>query len=322
MSKDFFGKINIQNPPKPRPQEYYVRLKDETSNPEYTVLNWEFTVDKREDSFGIAEGSSPKFNFRKAFLPEEGHYWVSRDFAGQELRIVANLANEGNWIKAFLEGRDIHQATADAVWGDDSHKPGYRNAAKTLNFALLYGMSAESLSNKLDVSVDEAKDYTKSWFKGLSNIQKVMNRWSALALRNGEISNMYGRKRRTKQYINKFGKLTPRGHRATHNFPVQSMGAEIVKLAIIKIYNTILTNEKYKNKVLFMNTIHDEINFSIDPSCLNEAVKEIGDAMLHIMPNMPVPIITELDIGNNMGMLWKFEQDEKTLELKPIYKNI
>ena len=125
MSKDFFGKINIQNPPRPHFQLYYIRLKDETSNPEYTVLDWEFTIDKREDSFGIAEGKSPDYNFRKAFLPEEGHYWVSQDFSGQELRIVANLANEASRIRAFLEGKDIHQATAEAIWGEENFNSNY-----------------------------------------------------------------------------------------------------------------------------------------------------------------------------------------------------
>lgn len=320
--KDFFGKINMQNPPRPNSQMYYIRLKDNTSIPEYTVLDWEFTIDKRPDSFGLVEGNSPKYNFRKAFLPEEDHYWVSQDFSGQELRIVANLANEKNWIDAFLEGRDIHQATAEAIWGKENYNQDYRKAAKTLNFGLLYGMTAESLASKLGVSVDEAKEYVDGWFSGLQNIQKTMDRWSALALRNGEITNLYGRKRRMTQFISRWGKLLPKGHRRAHNFPVQSMGAEIVKLAIIKIYNDVITNPEFKDKVIFMNTIHDEVNTSICKDCLEESIAAISKSMYHSIPGKPVPILTELEIGNNMGLLWPFKQDPETLKLEPIWEEL
>lgn len=322
MSKDFFGKINIQNAPRAPLQLWYIRKRTLNSNPEFSVLDWEFTLDLKEDSFGTIEGTSPYLNFRKAFLPEDGHYWVSRDFSGQELRIMSNLANEKKWIDAFLHDRDIHQATAEAIWGKENFNSSRRNAAKTLNFGLLYGMSSITLADRLKVSKDEAEATIEGFFKGLPNIKKALNHWVALAERNQEITNLYGRKRRMKQYIRQNGKISTHGKNAAYNFPVQSLGAEIIKLAIIRVYNDILINEKYKDKVIFMNTIHDEINFSIDKDILKEAIYDIGIAMEHTIPGRPVPIIAGLEIGTSMGITWPFIQDLATKELIPEYKKL
>lgn len=318
--KDSFTlEFNIQNITKPHSKMYYVRYADETSDPLFTVLDWEFTFDQRPDSIGIAEGIDPELNFRRAFLPEEGHLWVSRDFSGQELRIMANLANEPAWIKAFLNGEDIHEATAKAVWGEENYDKDKRKAAKALNFGLLYGMTAVTLAQRLKVTEAEAQKYIDDFFKGLPNILAAQERYALQAQENKELANPYGRKRRMSNFITSYGRITNKGKRRSYNYPIQSMGAEIIKLALIKIYKNILTNPKYEGKVFFMNTIHDEVNLSIDKSVLEEAVKDLGDAMYHRIPGKPVPIITGLEIGNNMGLTWKFKQDLETLKITPEY---
>jgi DNA polymerase I-like protein with 3'-5' exonuclease and polymerase domains len=119
-------------------------------------------------------------------------------------------------------------------------------------------------------------------------------------------------------YIN-FGNLYGAGQRKSYNHPIQSMGAEITKLALIKIYNGIIANEKYKDKVYFMNTIHDEINFSVQDDLIEEIAYESGRLMLHEIPGKPVPISTGLEIGRSMGLTWKFNQDPVTKELTPEY---
>ena len=317
--KSFFIEMNMQNPPKPSSMNWYVRKADEHSIAEYTVYGYEFTVDQREDTFGITEGFSPDLNFRKAFLPEEGHYWLSRDFSGQELRIMANLSREQTWIKAFLDNDDIHKATAVAIWGEENYNKEMRRAAKAINFGLLYGTGAASLSEQLNVSKEEAQSYIDTFFKKLPNIKNFMTRCETEAKNTQTISNIYGRKRRMKSYINGYGELLNSGKRKSYNFPIQSMGAEITKLALIKIYNKLINNNKYKGFVYFMNTIHDEINLSVHKDYIKEAAYDMGLLMMHTMPNMPVPIITGLEIGHNMGLTWKFKQDEKTLELIPEY---
>lgn len=320
--KDFFIEMNMQSAPKPKSMNWYIRLADATSIPKHTIEQWEYTVDKRSDSFGIAEGFSPLLNFRCAFLPEEGHYWLSRDFSGQELRILANLANEPVWINTFLTGGDPHEATAKAIWGEEKYSKEMRKAAKAINFGLVYGKTSQSLARDISVTEKEAEEYVNTFFEKLPNIKKFLDRCAIVGAQNKETSNIYGRKRRLKTYINPWGKLSSFGRRKSFNFPVQSMGAEITKLALIKIYNNILNNPKYKDtgQVHFISTIHDEINMSIQFDKIKELTKLVGDSMLHVMPGYPVPITTGIEIGHSMGLTWKFEQDDETLELKPVYK--
>lgn len=277
-------------------------------------------MEPRSDSFGTIEGKHPDQNFRRVFLPEEGHYWVSRDFSGQELRILANLSGEPTWIDAFLHGKDIHKATAVTVWGEENYTSDKRRAAKTLNFGLIYGVAAPTLSKQLNVPVDEAQSYIDAFFKGLPAIQNTLNAFAKYAQENGEIVNIYGRKRRMKNFITPWGNINNAGKRRSYNFPVQSLGAEITKLALIKIYERILTNDDYKDKVFFMNTIHDEINLSVSEDYLEKVVFEMGKCMFHMLPNKPVPIISGLEIGTSMGLLWAFNQDQETLKLVPDYK--
>lgn len=316
--KSFFIQMNMQNPPKPKAMDWYVRKADASSIEEYTVESYEFTKEKREDSIGEVEGFNPSLNFRMAFLPEEGHYWISRDFSGQELRIMANISGEPTWINAFLNNQDLHKETAITLWND----PGKRKAAKAINFGLLYGKTAKGLASDLNITEEEAQSYIDRFFEKLPAIKAYIDR----AIRNAENTkdtvNFYGRRRRMLSFVNAYGKISSAGKRRISNFPVQSIGADITKLALIKIHDNILENPKYKGKVFFMNTIHDEINLSAHKSIVKEIANLQGKMMEHIMPGKPVPIITELEIGNSMGLCWKFTQDEKTLELTPKFSKI
>ncbi len=316
----YLAPLNIQNPPKPKMQTWWIRLADETSNPEFTVGKWEFTLDQRSDSLGYNdEGFSVEENFRKAFLPEKGHYVVSRDFSGQELRILANMSGEPKWVEAFLNNEDIHKQTAIMIFGEENYSREKRNIAKTINFGLVYGMSEFALASKAKTSVEEAKSYIDQFFTSFKWIDRYLKQQGLLAGQNGELANYYGRKRRFHRDIDTFKGLSNAGRRRAQNFPIQSMGADIIKLSLIKLYYNILMNPKYKGKVIFMSTIHDEINLSVDGSILEEVAFELGELMYHEIPDKPVPITTDLSIGTSMGIIWEFEQDEKTLELTPVY---
>jgi DNA polymerase I len=320
-SKSFFIDMNMQNPPKPKSKMWFVRKADESSNELHTVCGYEFTEESREDSFGKAEGFSRDFNFRMAFLPEVGHYWLSRDFAGQELKIMANLSKEPSWIKAFIDGEDIHKTTAITIWGEENYNNDMRKRAKAVNFGLLYGIGPQGLASSLSVSEEEAQEIIEQFFDKLPGIARFLKRCEIEATENKEISNPYGRKRRMHNFISRYnGSLTPAGKRRSYNFPIQSTGAEITKLALLRVYNDVLTVPKYIEKVIFTNTIHDEINFSVQKDMIEDAAWDIGQAMNQTIPGMPIPIVTGLEIGNSMGLTWKFEQDQNTKELKPVYE--
>lgn len=320
--KSYFIDMNIQNPPKPDPAIWYVRKADEDSVPEHTVEGWEFTLDIRDDSIGETEGFSPEFNFRMCFLPKEGHYWVSRDFAGQELRILANLAMEKTWIDTFLTGGDPHRATAEAVWGKENYDNKKRKQAKAINFGLVYGSTEYGIADALGITKEEAKGYIDEYFKKLPAIKRYLEKCERDGASNKEIANPYGRKRRLKTHIDSYGRLRPRGARIAYNQPVQSMGAEVTKLAMIKVHEKIVKPNKYGEDFYFLNTVHDEINTSIAFGIVKEAVYDLGRAMEHKIPGKPVPITTDIEIGHSMGLLWKFKQDPETLELTPDYEPI
>jgi DNA polymerase-1 len=244
---------------------------------------------------------------------------VSRDFSGQELRIMANLSGEKTWIDAFLNNEDIHAATAVALWGEENYNKDARKKAKTINFALLYGTGPASLGEQLGITKIEAIKLIDTFFKKLKDINSYLEECRSIAVDTKEISNPYGRKRRLKSYFNSDGVFLNSGKRKSFNFPIQSMGAEITKLALISIYKGLITNENYKDKVYFMNTIHDEINLSVRKDIVNEVAFKMGELMEHRIRDLPVPIITGLELGNSMGLTWKFNQDKTTLELTPEY---
>jgi DNA polymerase-1 len=153
----------------------------------------------------------------------------------------------------------------------------------------------------------------------MPNIKRFLDSCERKAAKNKEIGNIYGRKRRLKSYITPWGNITNSGARKSYNHPIQSFGAEVIKLALIRVYKKILTKEEYKGLVYFMSTIHDEINFSVDKKHVKKISYDLGKAMEHKMRGYPVVIVTDLEIGNSMGLLWKFSQDEETLELSPKY---
>lgn len=328
--EDFLSSINIQNPPRPDSQKYYVRYKDNTSEEMFTILDWEFTVDERDDSFGITEGKSLKDNFRHCFLPEKNAYWVSRDFKAQELRIVASLSQEPYWLEIFENGGDIHGEVAKLLWGEDNYNSELRSRAKAINFGLIYGKEAPSLSAELGISLKDAQQYIDDFFGKLPNIRKFLNRSRANAGRDLSLSNLYGRVRRfhkNKSNYNQSG-LDNAGEREAYNFPIQSLGADITKIGLIKIFYNMLESDKYKGKVRFLSTIHDEINLSIDKSVLEDAIFDMGALMEHKLIDIrtnkelenATTIISEISIGNSMGLLFEFEQDLETKELKPVFK--
>jgi len=320
---DFFASMNMQNPPRPRHINWYIRNADETSNPKYTILGYEFTMSEEVDSFGVTEGPDPNYNFRACLLPEENAYWVSRDFSGQELRILTNLANEPIWINTFLSGGDIHGETAKLLWGEENFSVDLRKRAKAINFGIVYGIGPVGLSKRLNITGEEAQLYIDKYFEKLPNIEAYLNNNVKIASRNMSLSNYYGRPRRFSKYKNNYGSgISSRGENIAYNFPIQSLGADITKLALIKVYYNIIDNPKYIGKVYFLNTIHDEINLSVDKDIVEEVVYLMGQEMEHNIPGTKVPIISEIAVGNSMGLLFDFEQDLETKKLTPIYKPI
>lgn len=321
--KDYFIKMNMQNAPNAETITYYIRKADGTEKDYmFVVEGYEFTEDLRKDSFGKTEGKSPKFNFRRAYLPPEGHYIISRDFSGQEVRIIANLSGEETWVDTYLNDGDIHTTTAIKLFGEENFTKELRNITKAITFGLAYGMTEVTLSERINSTVEVAKEYIENYYKTHPRIKKMLDNYALLADKNNEVVNFYGRKRRFTKYRYSTGYLSQAGVRRAYNFPIQSLGADITITALIRVIYGILLNPEYKDSTTWLSTVHDEINITAEFSKVKEVTKLFGDLMYHELPNLPVPIVSGLDLGHSWGLMWEFEQDSKTLELTPVYETL
>lgn len=172
---------------------------------------------------------------------------------------------------------------------------------------IIDGMSPYSIAEKFDVTVDEGKDIYNRFWKAAPTIKAFQSASVRKAKKLGTIYNYFGMPRRVSYWLNSDDyKQQAFGKRTVNNTIIQSFGAELLKMAIIKTWTNIISNPKYDGKAFFMNTIHDEINFSFDKDHILELVQEAKKCMEVKFPNMPVPFVTGLDIGNSMGVDFPF----------------
>ena len=238
---------------------------------------------------------------RKAFVPEKGNILISSDYSQIELRIIAHIANEKNLINAFMEGIDIHSATASEVFniGLKDMKPEIRRNAKAINFGIIYGISAFGLAKQLNVSRTESSEYIKSYFKKYPSIKEYMDATKIFANENGYVRTLLGRKCIVEDINSKNPARRSFMERAAINAPIQGSAADIIKRAMI----TLDDNKELQNlNTRMLIQVHDELIF--------ETKKENADKSLDIIKNvmenahkpvlhLSVPLIVDANSGKN-----------------------
>ena len=235
---------------------------------------------------------------RKAFIPrDENHVLLAADYSQIELRIIAALSEEDTMISAFKNGEDIHASTAAKVFNVpiDEVTREQRSNAKTVNFGIIYGVSAFGLSNQTDLSRGEAKELIETYYKTYPKLRNYMSEQVDFARDNGYVQTVLGRRRYLKD-INA-GNQVVRGaaERNAVNAPIQGSAADIIKLAMINIHRK-LSEGKYKTKMLLQ--VHDELVFDCHKSELDEMKTLIKDEMENAY-TMAVPLDVEVGIGQN-----------------------
>ena len=235
---------------------------------------------------------------RKAFIPRnENHVLLAADYSQIELRIIAALSEEDTMISAFKNGEDIHASTAAKVFNVpiDEVTREQRSNAKTVNFGIIYGVSAFGLSNQTDLSRGEAKELIETYYKTYPKLRNYMSEQVDFARDNGYVQTVLGRRRYLKD-INA-GNQVVRGaaERNAVNAPIQGSAADIIKLAMINIHRK-LSEGKYKTKMLLQ--VHDELVFDCHKSELDEMKTLIKDEMENAY-TMAVPLDVEVGIGQN-----------------------
>ncbi len=235
---------------------------------------------------------------RKAFIPrDEEHILLAADYSQIELRIIAALSQEETMISAFKNGEDIHASTAAKVFNVaiDEVTREQRSNAKTVNFGIIYGVSAFGLSNQTDLSRSEAKELIETYYETYPKLRKYMSDLVDFARDNGYVQTVLGRRRYLKDINSRNAVVRGAAERNAVNAPIQGSAADIIKIAMINIHNK-LEAGNHRTKMLLQ--VHDELVFDVYKPEL-EAMKTLIKTEMENAFKLDVPLDVELDTGLN-----------------------
>ena len=240
---------------------------------------------------------------RSAFTANDGKIFISADYSQIELVVLAHLSGDKNLSQAFLDGIDVHKATAALIAGikPQDVSPEQRRAAKTVNFGVMYGMSAFGLAKDLGISRTQAKDFIEQYFKTYSGVKDFISQTIRKAQENGYVETFLGRRRYVPE-INSSNKLVQNSaQRICINTPIQGSAADIVKKAMIDIFNAILEGD-LNGKLKMLLQVHDELIFECDDDkeILEKAVKLIREKMENAV-KLNVPLRVSIESGKSWG---------------------
>ena len=235
---------------------------------------------------------------RKAFIPkDENHFLLAADYSQIELRIIASMSEEKNMIKAFNNKEDIHSSTASIVFDIPVNEvtKTQRSNAKTVNFGIIYGVSAFGLSNQTDLSRSESKELIETYYHKYPNLKKFINDQIAYARNNGYVKTLIGRKRYLKDINSSNGLVRSGAERNAVNAPIQGTAADIIKIAMINIHNR-LSKENLSSKMLLQ--VHDELVFDVYKPEISETILVIKEEMENAF-KLNIPLTVDIDYGLN-----------------------
>jgi DNA polymerase-1 len=236
---------------------------------------------------------------REAFVAPEGSMIISADYSQIELRLLADVANVLPLKRAFLNGEDIHAATAAQVFGMDKAEvtSELRRKAKAVNFGIIYGISSFGLAKQLQITRKEAAEIQERYFKEYPGIKKYMDDTKEFVKTHGYVQNMFGRKCHLPLIHDKNFASRSFAERAAINAPLQGGNADIIKLAMIEIHKQFCDN-KMNTKIILQ--VHDELVFEAPNEELEKAKTIIRNAMESVV-NLSIPLTVDITSGKNWG---------------------
>jgi len=235
---------------------------------------------------------------RKAFIAkDQDHVLLAADYSQIELRIIAALSQDPALIEAFQKGEDIHTATAARVFGvaPQDVSRAQRSNAKTVNFGIIYGVSAFGLSQQTDLNRSEAKDLIETYYASYPRLRAYINEQVDLARELGYVETVLGRRRYLKDILSQNAVVRGAAERNAVNAPIQGSAADIIKLAMIKIH-TRMKSESWKAKMLLQ--VHDELVFEVPKSEL-EGFQAMVKKEMETAFSLAVPLVVDLGVGQN-----------------------
>jgi DNA polymerase-1 len=236
---------------------------------------------------------------RDAFVPEEGHLFLSADYAQIELVVLAHLADDPGLKEAFLHGQDIHTHTAALIFNllPELVMPDQRRIAKTINFGVMYGMSAFRLSNELQISRKDAQTFIDNYFRRFSGVQAFMQRTKEEAVRTRKVSTLLGRERFVPEIASRNKMEQAGAERIVVNTAIQGSAADIMKLAMLKVVKA-MQEEHMRSRLLLQ--VHDELIFEV-PDCELEAMRTLVKREMEGAYRLSIPLRVSMESGRSWG---------------------
>lgn len=236
-------------------------------------------------------------NMRKFFVAEDGYTLLDADYSQIELRVLASVCGDKNMQEAFSEGRDIHTSTAAQVFDipEDFVTPEMRSAAKAVNFGIIYGIGAFSLSKDIGVTVAEAKRYIKNYLDNFPKVSEFMDKTVDDGIKNGYVTTLFGRRRYIPELSASNKVLQAFGKRAAMNAPIQGAAADIIKIAMVRVYKK-LREEKLDARLILQ--VHDELIIEAAEKDKERAEKILKDEMENAV-KLAVPMTVDVNSGRS-----------------------
>ncbi|MCC8112105.1 MAG: DNA polymerase I [Ruminococcus sp.] len=246
-------------------------------------------------------------NMRKFFVAKEGNVLLDADYSQIELRLLANLSGDKQMRDAFLSGTDIHAATAAQVFEMPQEMVTHemRSAAKAVNFGILYGMGAYSLSQDIHVTVRQANQYIQNYMAQFPSVGTFMDKTVADAKRNGFVTTYFKRRRPVSELTATNKMVQASGKRIAMNTPIQGTAADIIKIAMIRVYERLKRDVPEANLVL---QVHDELIVEVPEALAMQAAKVLGEEMQGVIQStlpesqwseFPVPLSADVAMGTS-----------------------
>ncbi len=232
---------------------------------------------------------------RGCFVAEKGNVLVSADYSQVELRVLADIANEGVLKEIFKRGEDVHTATAAEVFQVDADKlePGMRSKAKMVNYGIVYGLSAFGLADRLQIPQLEAKEFIDRYFAGFPAVQTFIDETVKLAADNGYVATKFGRRRRIPELRARNFQTRQLGERLAVNTVIQGTAADIIKIAMVRSHDA-LRDAGMESKLILQ--IHDELLFE-GPEDEVEAVKDLARKEMIAAADIDPPLVVDVGAG-------------------------
>lgn len=234
---------------------------------------------------------------RKCFVPEPGCLFFSADYSQIELRIMAHLSGDENMIEAFREGFDIHRATAARIWKEDMDDvtDAQRKKAKQANFGIIYGITTYGLSQRMEIPNAEAKEIIEGYFATFPKVKAYMEQAKQTAREKGYAETIFHRRRYLPDINSHNATVRGFAERNAINAPIQGSEADIIKVAMVRIWNR-FRNEGLRSKMILQ--VHDELNFSVWPDEKERVEKIVIEEMQNAV-KLSVPLTADAGWGKN-----------------------